>query len=206
MQTTLDRLTTSLPIVSEADALRAASTYVAAHIDPLFEVVDGAQYYSKPRGQTIWQFIIRCAQGPLDAIAIDAHTGAVIPFTHDEIRVCRERAVIAIAQTQGVLPLDEHGYVLAEYARRKADGYLGMDVSLFCNATNGVLIPLRRPIWQFAIRFGLPRLGELGILGTLDVEAQTGKPIPLTHNQIKRMRACADAIVKFQTQTTTAGV
>ena len=39
-----------------------------------------------------------------------------------------------------------------------------------------------------------------GILGTLDVDAQTGEPIPLTHKQIKRMRARADAIVEFQTQ------
>jgi len=205
MQTTLDR-PTSPPTISEADALRAASTYVAVNLDPTFEVVDGAQYYSKPLGRAIWQFIIRCAQGPLDAIAIDAHTGIVIPLTHDEIRVRRERAVIAAAQIQGLLPVDEHGYVVAEYARRKADGYLGMDVSLFCTATDGVLIPLGRPIWQFAIRFGLPRLGELGILGTLDVDAQTGEPIPLTHKQIKRMRARADAIVKFQTQTATAGV
>lgn len=205
MQTTLDRRSTSAT-VSEAEAQRVASTYVATFIDPTFEVVDGALYYSKPLGRTIWQFILRCPQGPLDAIAVDAHTGSVIPLTHDEIRVRRERAVIAAAQTQSVLPLDEHGYVLAEYARRKADGYLGMDIGLFCSATDGVLIPLERPIWQFAIRFGLPRLGELGILSTLDVDAQTGEPIPLTPKQIKRMRARADAIVKFQTQTATTGV
>jgi hypothetical protein len=140
----------------------------------------------------------------LDAIAVDAHTGAVIPLTDDEIRVRRERALIAAAQSQGVLPVDPRGYVLAEYARRKADAYLGMEISLFCNATDGVLIPLDRPLWQFALRFGLPRLGELGILGTLDVDARTGEPLPLTRYQINRMRARANALVEFQTQPTTA--
>jgi hypothetical protein len=46
----------------------------------------------------------------------------------------------------------------------------------------------------------LPRLGELGMLGTLDVDAKTGKPLPLTPTQIKRMRVRADALVQFQTQ------
>jgi hypothetical protein len=196
MQTVLDMPTTSTPTVSEADARRAARAYVAAHLDPAFEVVEGTRYYHKPLGREIWQFMIRCAHGPLDALYVDAKTGNVIPLEPNHVRVIHERAVIAEARTCGVLPVDAQGYLLSEYARRKANGYLSMEVGLACEATEGVLIPLARPIWQFAIRFGLPRLGELGILGTLDVDAQTGAVIPLTPKQIKRMRVRADALVE----------
>jgi hypothetical protein len=190
--------------VSEADAHRAACAYVADQIDPAFEVVEGTRYYHKPLGREIWQFMIRCAHGPLDAIHVDAKSGNVIPWDADKLRVIHEKAAIAAARTRGVLPVDAQGYVLSEYARRKANGYLSLEVSLACEATDGVLIPLARPIWQFAIRFGLPRLGELGILGTLDVDARSGEIIPLTTKQIKRMRVRADALVEFRTQTAAA--
>ena len=204
MQTVLDVPTTSVSTVSQADAYRVACAYVAAYLDPAFAVVDGEQYYSKPLGQEIWRFFIQCAHGPLDAIKVDAQTGEVIALSTDQVRRIRERAVMAEARSQHSLPVDAQGYVLAEYARRRANGYLSMEVSLFCSATDGVFIPLARPIWQFAIRFSLPRLGELGILGTLDVDARAGEIIPLTTKQIKRMRVRADALVEFRTQTATA--
>ena len=204
MQTTLDRPTISTATVSEADAQRAASTYVATSIDPTFEVVDGAQYYSKPLNQEIWRFFIRCAYGPLYPIQVDLHTGEMIALTSEEIRIVREKAAILEARKRGVLPLNEQGYVLAEYARRQADSYLGMQVSLFYSATDGVFIPLARPLWQFLLQVRLPRLGMLGILGTLDVDAQTGEVILLTHKQMKRIRERADALVEFRTQTAAA--
>jgi hypothetical protein len=172
---------------------------VKTHLDPAFEIVEGTRYYHKGREREIWQFIIRCAHGALDAIHVDAKTCEVLALEPQQLRIIRERAIIAEARTHGRLPVDERGYVLSEYARRKANGYLSMAVSLSCEATDGVFIPLMPPIWQFAIRFGLPRLGELGILGTLDVDAQTGQPLPLTLTQIKRMRVRADALVQFHT-------
>ena len=201
MQVAINDVRPSTATISEIDALRAASHYVTTAVDPAFAVVGGARYYHKPLAREIWQFIIRGAQAPLDAIYIDAQTGEVIPLSEDQVRIVRERAAIAEAKTRDVLPVDEHGYVPAEYARRKANGYLSREVSLFCSATDGVFIPLAHPIWQFVIRFGLPRLGELGILGTFDVDACSGKVIPLTNQQIKRMRVRANAIVEFQTQT-----
>ena len=203
MQTTREVIT-SPPAVSEGDAQRAATAYVTVQLDPAFTVVNGTRYFHKRLGRDVWQFIIRCEQAPLDALYIDAQTGEVIPLLEDQMRMIRERALMATAKGQGTLPVDTHGYVLAEYARRKTNGYLSREVSVFCGATDGVLIPLARPIWQFAIRFGLPRLGELGILGTIDVDARSGEVLPLTQPQIKRMRARADAIVEFQAQTAAA--
>jgi hypothetical protein len=194
----------SLSTISLADAQRAASDYIIKHLDPSFVAASGESYYSKTLGREVWQFVLRCEQGPLATIAVDAQTGEVVALTNDEIRAVRERAIIFIAKEQGVLPVDEQGYVLAEYARRQADSYLGAEVSLFYSTTNGVFVPLACPIWQFAIQVRLPRLGVLGIMGTLDVDAQTGEVIPLTHKQIKRIRERADALVEFRTQTATA--
>ena len=192
------------PVVSQATARQAAVAYVHANLDPAFQVAEGTRYRHKIFEREVWQFIICSAHGPLDALYVDAETGVVIPLTLDEIHVRRERARIAEARRRGVLPIDDRGYVLAEYARRTANGYLSMEVSLFCYATDAVLIPLARPLWQFAIRFGLPHLGELGLLGLLDVDAQSGDPIPLSTEQIERMRVRADALVEFQTQPTAA--
>jgi hypothetical protein len=204
MQAKLEVSTTSAPALSESEAQHIANAYVANCIDPSLEAVSGALYQSKPLGRLVWRFIIRSALGPVGIIQVDVRTGNVIPLTGDEIRVLREKAAIFVAKNHGRLPVDEHGFVLVEYARRQADSYLGMEVSLFYSATNGVYIPLERPIWQFAIQVRLPRLGVLGILGTLDVDARTGDVIPLTHKQIKKIRERADAIVQFRTQTATA--
>lgn len=200
----LTELSIPSAVVSQVDAQRAASAYVAAHIDQTFEVVAGERYHSQPLGRELWRFFIRCAHGPLGGLKVDAQTGAVIALSVDQIRMVRERAVIAAAHSQQRLATDGQGYVLAEYARRKANGYLSMEVSLFCSASDEMFIPLTPPIWQFAIRFGLPSLGELGILGTLDVDAQTGEPVPLTNKQIKRIQERANAIVQFRTQKAAA--
>jgi hypothetical protein len=204
MEAVLDVPMTKVSTISQADAQRTASAYVTTNIDPAFEVVDGARYYGKPLGREIWRFFIRCEDGPLYPIYVDSQTGEVIPLTNDEIRVVREKATIFAARKCGVLPLNDHGYVLAEYARRQADSYLGMQVSLFYSATDGVFVPLARPLWQFSIQVRLPRLGVLGIMGAIDVDAQSGEVMPLTHKQIKRIRERADAIVEFRSQTAAA--
>jgi hypothetical protein len=204
MQATLEVSIADAPSLSESEAQRIATAYVATRIDPSFEAVSGALYESKPLERSVWRFIIRSALGPVGIIQVDVRTGNVIPLTENEIRVLQEKAAIFVAKNHGQLPVDEHGFVLGEYARRQADSYLGMGVSLFYSATNGVYIPLERPIWQFAIQVRLPRLGVLGILGTLDVDARTGDVIPLNYRQIKKIRERADAIVQFRTQKATA--
>ena len=202
MQTILDVIPNS-PAVQQIDAHQAAYAYLIAQIDLTFELVDSTKYYSKLLRCEVWRFFIYCEHGPIGTIRVNAQTGKVIQLTEDEIRAVCEKAAIFAAKQQGILPVNDHGYVLAAYARRQADGYLGTEVSLFYSATNGVFVPLARPIWQFTIQVRLPRLGVLGLMGTLDVDAQTGEVIPLTNKQIKRIRERADALVKFQAQPTT---
>jgi hypothetical protein len=204
MQATIDVTGSTLFAVSQSDAQRTAMEYVAAHIDPTFEVVAGGRYSHKALGQEVWQFIVRCAYGPLDAVFVNVQSGAMLSLSSEQIGVIREKAAVLAARKQGIIPVDSQGYVLGEYARRRADAYLSMDVSLFYSAVEGIFVPLAQPIWQFLIEVQLPRLGILGRLGTIDVDAQTGEVIPLTHKQIQQIRERADALVEFRSQTAAA--
>ncbi|MFN8495650.1 MAG: hypothetical protein U0350_49115 [Caldilineaceae bacterium] len=202
MATTLDQTTISPPLVSEADAQRAASTYVAAVIDPALAVVSGTRFYHKSLAREVWQFIIRCPQGPVDAIAVDSKTGMVIPRTDEEIQLVREKAALVIARQQGAIPRTAQGYVLGEYARRQARTYLDTQLSMFYDAAHPLFIPGERPLWQVTIVFHMYDIGPF-TLGVLDVDATTGTPLPLSLKQLKRIRERTCAIIGHSTPTPT---
>jgi hypothetical protein len=204
MQATVDLAPLVTPMVSQADAQRAVSNYVVAHLDPAFEVIGDARYYHKTLGREVWQFMIRCAHGPLDAILVEAQTGAVIPRTREEIRVIREKAALLAARKQGVLPLNEQGYVLAEYARRRVRSYLDEHLSMFYDSADPVFVPGDPSVWQVSIVFHMYSIGPF-MLGVMDVDAHTGEPIPLTTEQLQCIQERACAIVRHQTPTTTSG-
>jgi hypothetical protein len=199
MQTVLDRPTISTPTVSQADAQCAASVYVRSHIDPSFTVVSGFLLAGE-RPQ--WRFILRSPHGPLGYLRVDAETGAVVALTAEELRIVQERAWIAEAESRGELPVTARGYVPAEYARRRANGYLTDQLSLQYSATQGTFVPGARPLWQFVIRFRLPRLNRAESLGTLDVDAQTGEPIPLTAAQRQHLQDRTHALIRSQAVAT----
>lgn len=95
--------------------------------------------------------------------------------------------------------------IMAEaVARRAVNAYLGRYVGISFGAVAGVFIPLTVPIWQFAIEFRLPRLGKLGIMGTIDVNAETGEPLPLAPSEIQKIQDRANVIVQFYTQKAAA--
>lgn len=201
MQTVLDMPTNSTPNVSQADAQRVASEFVISHIDPAFAVVGG---FLLVRDRPQWRFILRSTHGPLGYLRVDAETGVVQALTPDELRIIRERALIAEAESLGELPVETHGYVPAEYARRRANGYLIDQLSLHYSATNGVFVSLSPPVWRFAVRFRLPRLRSPESMGTLDVDARTGEPLPLAPEQLQHIRDRTHALIRGQ-QLATAG-
>jgi hypothetical protein len=170
--------------VSQTDAQRVAQQYVASQIDLTFTVVKNGFDNGKLLGRELWRFGICCQQDPLTVLSVDAQTGQVIEFTHDEIRVVREKAAIYAARKQGVLPVNEHGYVVGEYARREADGYLGDTIGMFFNAIDPTFLSINPSRWQVTIIFRRYHLGPF-TLGIIDVDAQTGEPIPLTPKQIQ---------------------
>lgn len=204
MQAILDAPTTNIHTVSDLDARRVARDYVATHISPTFEVVSGTRFQSKASGDEVWQFVIRCPHGPLDAIEVNAQTGVVISLPDDKIRVIREKAAIYAARRRGALPVDAQGYVLGEYARRQASRYLGDYLSMYYEGAEPLFIPGDPPMWQVTIIFKMYDVGPF-TLGVLDVDAKTGEPLPLSTEQIERIRERTRAIVRSQTPATTTG-
>jgi hypothetical protein len=204
MQATMEDATPTLLAVNQVDARRAAIDYVADQIDSSFEVVDGAQYYSKPLSRKVWRFFVRCEHGPLGAIYVDAHTGDVIPLTGNAIRVIREKAEIMAARKQGRAPVNEQGFVLGEYARRQASGYLDDQISMFYGGADPIFVPGDPPVWQVTIVFKMYDQGPFA-LGLMDVDARTGEPIPLAPEHIKRIQERTCAIIRHQTPASTEG-
>lgn len=189
--------------VTKADAHNTASQYVSRHLSPIFTVAGGEHYFNKRLGREIWQFIICCKDGPLTSVQVDAQTGRIFAFTEDEVRVICERAAIVRSPKCDEPPRNPQRFVLSEYARRQANGYLGDTIGMFFNAVNPVFIASDPPLWQVTIVFKRYELGPIP-LGVMNVDAQTGEPIPLTNEQIKRMRDHVHAFVRNSTSPTTA--
>lgn len=203
MEAVDDVPTASVSTLSQADAQRIANAYVTTNLDPAFEVVPDTHTHRQVREPARWRFFVRCADGPVTTLYVDAQTGAVIPLTPDEIRIVREKAAILTARRQGVLPVDAQGYVLGEYARRRADAYLGDQIAMFFNAADPLFVPGDPPRWQVTIVFKRYHRGPF-TLGVMDVNAHTGEVLPLSKSQLKRIRERAHALVEFQTQTAAA--
>jgi hypothetical protein len=136
-----------------------------------------------------WHFLVQYISSDLkrpETIAklhIDGRSHRVTPLAEEEQQKAKERILIAIAGARGELPLQD-GYVPRLFACRRAGIYLDEHVGFFFTPVDGIFIPLDRPVWQFSLQFRLPHSGNLGLLDTIDVDAQTGNVIPLPPQQI----------------------
>lgn len=79
-------------------------------------------------------------------------------------------------------------------ARRKANGFLARHITMMVSAGQPTLILETPPRWRVPATLRLPSLGEVSILGTVDIDAQSGEVIPLSPEQIQRMQDLAHAI------------
>ncbi len=79
-------------------------------------------------------------------------------------------------------------------ATRRANVYLAMNVTMMTMPGKPTLVLSKQPVWRFAVHFNYPRLGEIGTLGKIEVDAQTGQVIPLTEEQISKMQERANII------------
>jgi hypothetical protein len=201
MQTVLDVPTTSTATVSQADAQRVASEYVTRHIDSALLVSDRASYR---RTNDTWLLLIRSTHGALHPIEVETQTGKVVPLTEAQIRLVRERAAIAEARSRNVLPADAHGYILAEYARRRASRYLDAQLSMYFSAIDPVFVPGDPAHWQVTIVFKMYDIGPI-TLGIMEVDARTGEPVPLTDEELTQIRERTSAIIRHQTSAPATG-
>lgn len=79
-------------------------------------------------------------------------------------------------------------------AKRRAGSYLAMNVTMMTLAGTPTLVLGDRPVWRCPVYFNYLPIGEVGTLGTIEVDAQTGEAIPLTNEQITVMQERANVI------------
>lgn len=89
-----------------------------------------------------------------------------------------------------------------EVARRRVNGYLGLEVALFMTGDEPMLILGERPIWRVPTSLRLRGFGKVAAVGAVDVDAVTGQVLPLSEDQINKMRAYANVIATHLTSPT----
>lgn len=89
-----------------------------------------------------------------------------------------------------------------EVARRRANGYLGINVGVLLGASEPRLLMSDRPLWKLSVDLHLPSVGYVGQVGTIQVDAITGEVIPLSMTTIQQYQDRAhDLIIRFAPAT-----
>ncbi len=189
---------TTSPRLFVGDACRIARAYVATKIEPTFTVDSGACYVHKALAREVWRFYVCSIYGPVGLILLDAQTGAILAPTDKEIQTMREKATVIAARVEGRIPTTQDGFIVGEYARRRATTYLNQVLTLFFGAVNPVFVPDNPPQWHVMIEFKMYDIGPLTV-GTLAVDARNGDIFPLTTSQIKQIQEHTSAVIGHPT-------
>ena len=87
--------------------------------------------------------------------------------------------------------------VNANAARRKASVYLLTNITHLSYAgPKPELVLGERLVWRFPAMLALPAYGEIGPIGTIDVDAATGDILPLSSTLISQMQERANALAR----------
>ena len=101
-----------------------------------------------------------------------------------------EGALKIDARFSGEIPISP------DYARRKANGYLGGHVSMGLYPKNPVLIWSDKPIWQMEVWLRMRGHGDIVQLGMIEVDALTGNPQQYSKLEIAEFLERAHAAAK----------
>lgn len=200
-------ITLAAPVVSAIDqmtALHLAKQQIVKVLGDDYAVGKGQQL---PNGD--WRFLIQFNSAELArplicaTIQVDSRQQMAVPLTKTQIQEAQERTQLALGEARNEQPETDKTFSLLA-AKRVANRYLSDHVGFFFTTTAGIFIPVTPSVWQFLIQFRLPKSGDIGIFGTLDVDAQTGVVIPLPQTQILTIQRRANAIARSQTHQTAA--
>lgn len=113
--------------------------------------------------------------------------------------------------TEGPLQIKAHFIeeirVKPEEARRTANAYLGLEVSMALRASNPMLmLGGQRPVWRLFIDLHWYKQGKIATLGTLDVDASNDKVISLSNHEIENLRNKANDLIGRLAPTPAPGV
>ena len=89
-------------------------------------------------------------------------------------------------------------------AQRKANGYLAQYVTMMARAGTPTLFLGDKPIWRVPAILSLPSLGEVSVIGTIEVNAETGEIVPLSESQLNKMQEIAHALANHFASPATA--
>lgn len=88
-------------------------------------------------------------------------------------------------------------------ARRKVNGYIGLEISTMMGGTAAALVYSKgRLVWRVPIIFTTPFDGQLGVVGVVDVDVRTSELL-IPENLEKTLRANANALLKARTHSST---
>jgi hypothetical protein len=200
----------AMALVSQRDAHRAASGYVAQSVGKSFHV-DEPRFFEQ---SNLWSFFIQRHLPELNRpvvvgrIQVDARTGEVIPLTADEILDMQERALVLAARGRGdKLAYSADGFIVAYQAKIKASVYVSDQIAFFAGADGRpTWIAGDPPVWRVATVLRLRDRGKVADLGVVDVDACTGEVIPLTNSELQTRREQAEhAALTAQLSPATAG-
>ena len=89
-------------------------------------------------------------------------------------------------------------------AQRRAKGYLTAEVAMSFRPGEPVLVLGTDRVWRMPVYLHLRGCGQVGHLGTIDVDALSGKVIALSPDQIAAMQKRANDLAAHFTSTPTA--
>jgi hypothetical protein len=183
--------------IREATARQRASRYLTQTLGAPYGLGAGFMRHGR------WVFPVMSEQhtahpAPMvGVLEVDAQSGQLEPLSAAQIADMQEAGAVQAAQARGELARNEQGYVLRSHARIKASVWISDRVDLKVGASGGAWIPFDNPIWRFSI--SLHQEGEdLEPLGTIDVDATSGRVHPLTTEQIQAIQESVRAAKQHQ--------
>ena len=88
-------------------------------------------------------------------------------------------------------------------AQRKVNGFLAGYVTMMVSAGKPMLVLDEHPVWRVPANLRLPTVGQVSVLGSIDVDAQTGAILVPKTKEITQMQELAHAIAAhFASRTT----
>lgn len=91
-------------------------------------------------------------------------------------------------------------------AQRCARTFLAGYVTLMTNVGPPTLVISEQPVWRVPAYFVYPQVGEVGLLGTVQVDAQNGEVTSAMYKEIETMKERANAIAARLAPRTVARV
>lgn len=94
--------------------------------------------------------------------------------------------------------------VSPDSARRKANSYLAMHVSMALLAGKPVLVLNQQPIWRVPLEMKIDNCGHVATFGAVEVDAQTREVRPLPPHQIRIIQDQVNELLTRLTPEATA--